>query len=166
MTEKLKQTIKENLVNLPKELQDAINTLDWETISEEIGKKYLSNESKINDLQVETSLIIVGLTYGDSYVLNIENNVGTTKDEAEKIAEEVNQKIFMPIYYSLTENIKNNLKNKKPNWKQTLNFIISGGDYSVFMEKNDSTNINTEIPKITTLDNSKKIEAIKSKFTI
>ena len=136
MTEKLKQIIKEELVKLPKESRDAINAFDWGKVSEEIGKKHLLDESEINDLQVETGLVLVGLTYGDSYALNIENNVGTTKDEAEKIVEEANQKIFMPIYYSLTENIKKNLKTKNQNWKQTLDFIVSGGDYSVFINQN------------------------------
>lgn len=166
MTEKLKQIIKEELVKLPKELQDAINALDWGTISEEIGKKHLLEESKINDLQVETGLVLVGLTYGDLYTLNIENHVGTTKNETEKITEEVNQKIFMPIYYSLTESIKKNMQNKKLDWKQNLNFVLSGGDYSVFMERSNNPDINNEVFKTNTLDNSSKIADIKSKFTI
>ena len=62
--------------------------------------------------------------------------MGTSKDEAEKIAEEINQKIFMPIYYSLTENIKKNMQNKKLDWKQNLNFVLSGGDYFVFINQN------------------------------
>ncbi len=136
MTEKLKQIIKEELIKLPKESQDAISTFDWGTMTEEIGKKYLLTESEINDLQVETGLVLTGLTYGNSYTLNIESNVGITKNEAEKIAEEVNQKIFMPIYYSLTENIKKNMQNKKLDWKQNLNFVLSGGDYSVFINQN------------------------------
>ena len=166
MTEKLKQKIKEEMVNLPKETQDAINTFDWGVVLEKIGKKYLLNESEINDLQVETGLVLTGLTDGNQYTLNIEDNVGTSKDEAEKIAEEVNQKIFTPIYGILTKNIEENLKNKKPNWKQTLNFILSGGDYSVFMGKNDNTNGINDVSKTTTLDNSSKISDIKNRFTI
>jgi len=166
MTEKLKQTIKENLVNLPKELQDAINAFDWGTASEEIGKKYLLDESEINDLQVETGLVLVGLTYGDSYTLNIENNVGTTKDESEKIAEEINQKIFTPIYTKLVENIKKNQQGKKINWEQSLDFILSGGDYSVFLERNDEKENIKDDQGAKTLDNSSRITDIKNKFVI
>ena len=106
MTEKLKNIIKEEMAKLPKENQEAINTFDWVNIAEEIGKKYLLDESEINDLQVETLLILIGLEDPDLYANNIENNVGTSKDEANKIAEEVIQKIFVPINGILIEDIK------------------------------------------------------------
>jgi hypothetical protein len=156
MTEKLKQTIKENLVNLPKESQDTINSFDWGKISEEIGKKYLLTDNEINNLQIETGLVLIGLIRIDKFSFDIENEIGTSKNEAEKITEEIYLKIFKPISETIIRKIKENLKTKNPNWKQTLNFIISGGDYSVFMERGDNSNTNTEIPKTTTLDNSKK----------
>jgi hypothetical protein len=37
---KLQEIIKEELVKLPKESQDSINSIDWGVISEEIIKKY------------------------------------------------------------------------------------------------------------------------------
>ena len=27
------------------------------------------------------------------------------------------------------------MQSKNPNWKQNLNFVLSGGDYSAFLEK-------------------------------
>lgn len=135
MTEKLKQIIKEEVTKLPKEVREAINAFDWAKIAEEIGKKYLLNESEINDFQVETLLVLVGLEDGDSYALNIEDNVGTSKDEAVKIADEALEKIFNPISNMLEENIKKNLQNKKPSPEQTIDFILSGGDYSAFVER-------------------------------
>ncbi|MFA5095537.1 MAG: hypothetical protein WC447_02680 [Candidatus Paceibacterota bacterium] len=166
MTEKLKQKIKEEMINLPKESQDAINAFDWGNISEEIGKKNLLTESEVNDLQVETGLVLVGLVDVDEYALNIENNVGTSKEEAEKIAEEVNKKIFSPISETIRKTIEDNLKNKNLNWKQTLNFIVSGGDYSAFIKKENNSNIPTKDSRTTTLDNSSKITDIKNKFVI
>ena len=83
------------------------------------------NESEVNDFQVETMLILAGLEEGKSYARNIENNIGTSKNEAEKIAEEVKQKIFTPINDILVENIKKSEKVKNPDVTQTLNFILS-----------------------------------------
>jgi hypothetical protein len=144
MTDKLKQAAEEEIVKLPKEMQDAINTIDWVSISEDIGKKYLRNASEINDLQVETLLILVGMEILSSYAENIEDNIGTTQGEAKKIALEVDQKIFIPISDMMAENIKKNMKSKNPNAEQTLNFILSGGDYSSFIEeRNDIINNKT-----------------------
>lgn len=142
MTEKSKNLIQEEMLNLPKEHQNAIDFSNWEKISGEIGKKYLLDEDETETLQLETASVLFGLVDENDYTQNIENSVGTSKNEAEKIAEEVNQKIFMPIYYSLTEKLKENIKTKNPDWEQNLNFVLSGGDYSVFMKRRDDT-INT-----------------------
>ena len=166
MTDKLKQIIKEEVAKLPKETQDAINAFDWASVVENIGKKYLLDESEINDLQVETLLILVGLEDGSYFAQNIENNVITTKDESEKIAEEVGQKVFTPIYNSVMENIKKDLKDRKIDPQQNVNFILSGGDYSVFLQQaRQASDVNTtETDEAYALTNSKRIEELKNKF--
>ena len=150
MTEKLQQTIKEEIARLPQEGQDAINALDWVKIAEEIGKKYLLEEDEIEDFQLETLLILIGVEESEFYAINIENHVETTKDDSIKMANEAFEKIFAPIGKALEENIKKNLKSKNLNAEQNLNFILSGGNYSAFMEqkesreKNDTNNEETE----------------------
>jgi len=134
MTEKLKNTIKEEVLKLPKEAQEAISSLDWGNIAEEIGKKYLLDENEINDLQVETLLVLVGITNAEFYAINIENQINTSKDTATKIASEVFKKIFTPINDNIVKYIKKSDKVENGNTEQNLNFILSGGDYSVFLE--------------------------------
>lgn len=165
MTEELKQKIKEEMNVLPKELQNAINAVGWGSISEEIGKKYLLSDSEIIDLQIETATLLVGYTNPSLYALNIENNIGLSKQMAEKITDEMAEKIFKPIKNILQENIKKNMANRTIDWKQNVNFVISGGDYSFFMQKMGTSNI-TETPKTNIPINSSRIEDIKNKFTI
>jgi len=166
MTDKLKQTIQEEIAKLPKETQDAINAFDWINISAEIGKKYLLSEDEINDFQVETLLVLIGLEDGSSYSRNIENEVGTSKDEAEKISEEVLQKIFIPINDILVENIKKSEKNKNLSPEQTLNFILSGGNYSTLMENIKNNEIDMEKGESVLPEFSIKEENLKGKFNI
>ena len=135
MTDKLKQTIQEEVMKLPKDRQDAVKSFDWVSKTEEIGKKFLLLENEINDLQVETLLVLVGLEDGSYFSQNIENEVGTSKEEADKIAEEILQKVFAPIGDKMIENIKNSEKIKRADLGQNLDFILSGGDYSAFAEK-------------------------------
>lgn len=138
MTEKLKEVIKREVAKLPKENQTVINAFGWEKISEEIGKKYLLNEIELNNLQVQTLLVLIGLVDPAYYPKNIENEVGTSKKESEKITEEVFQKIFDPINNILIEKIKNSGKSRNANAEQNLNFILSGGNYSAFMAPKNS----------------------------
>ncbi len=173
MTEKLKLIIKREIARLSKENQTVINASGWEQIVEEIGKKYLLSEVEINDLQVQTLLVLIGLTDPEYYAQSIENEVGTSKNEANKITEEVIQKIFTPINDILIENIKKSGKTKNSNPEQTLSFILSGGNYSSFMTPilegvevpaPDAPNMGKEKTNIPIKPG--KMDDIKSKFTI
>ncbi|OGI98127.1 hypothetical protein A3H53_03100 [Candidatus Nomurabacteria bacterium RIFCSPLOWO2_02_FULL_40_10] len=180
MTEKLQQTIQEEVIKLPKEAQEAINFLDWIKIAEEIGKKYLLNEEEINNFQLETLLVLIGVVDPEFYAINIENQVGTTKDSANKMADEAFEKIFKPIGEKIEENIKNGMKNKNPGWEQTLNFILSGGNYatliaptransaSVFNQNGSEERFvnNSPLGKTNSTPVPKKMTDIKSKFVI
>ena len=133
MTDQLKQIIKDEMAKLPKENQIAIGALNWEKITEEIGKKFFLQEDEINTLQTETFLILIGLEEPDAYAENVEENVGTSKDQASKIVEEMAQKVFIPISDILIESIKKRVVNKNTSWMQNLDFILSGGDFSSFV---------------------------------
>lgn len=179
MTEKLQKIIKEEIEKLPKEKQEAISSVDWTKIAEEIAKKHLLAENEINDLQVETLLVLIGLVDGNYYAQNIENQIGMTKDEAEKISEEALEKIFTPIINKLIEKLKEDAKNKDLNWDKNLNFVLSGGDYASLVDipapQEDETPISktvtkspntTSNPKIAgyAASNDSKIAEIKDKF--
>lgn len=144
LSEKSKNLIREEMLSLPKEMQDAISSLDWERVSEEIGKKYLLDGDEIETFQLETACFLLGLTSEDFYIGNIEIEVGTSKEEAVKISEEVIQKIFTPIYSNFEEKLKNDLPNKSVNWQQNLDFVLSGGNYSAFVNDREATKDNLE----------------------
>jgi len=137
MTDKFKQIILEKVAELPKENQEAIRNFDWAKMADEIARKYLSNESQINDVQVETFLVLVGLTDPKYFATYIENGVGTIKEYAENITKEISEKIFTPINNHIIENIKKSEKAKNPKWDQNLGFILSGGDYTNFAERKE-----------------------------
>mgnify|MGYP001558542482 CR=1 FL=1 len=133
MTEKLKQTIQKELMELPKEWQDAISAVDWIKLTEEIGKRFSLNETEINDFQLETLLVLIGVTDPEFFTINVENQVDITKDKAVSLANEAVLKIFTPLNNIFIENIKKSDKHKNATADQNLDFILSGGDYSAFM---------------------------------
>jgi len=133
MIEKLKQRTIDELAKLPKEIGESINSLDWSNISETIGKKYLPNEKEIDELQAEILLVLIGIEKIDNLKTNIEINVNLNHQIASQIADELIEKIFNPISSKLNEEVRHNLPFKKTTWKQNINFIVSGGDYSVFI---------------------------------
>ena len=135
MTDKLKQIVKEEIAKLPTTNQEAINGINWAAVSEGVCKRNSLSESETNDLQVQTLLVLIGLESLDDFAGNVEDEVGTSKDEADRIATEITDRIFVPIADIGIENIKKNIKTKTPGWEQSVDFILSGGDYSAFMEQ-------------------------------
>jgi hypothetical protein len=135
MTEILQQKIQEELIKLPIEKQRAINSVDWEGLTQKIGSKFLLTDEEIEKLQVETIITSLGFVDFNVFELNIENNVGTSKDLAHNISIKIFEKVFTPIANEIESLIKNNLGSKNIKWDQRVDFIVSGGDYSFFMEK-------------------------------
>lgn len=162
MPEKLQNFIKEKINALPKEAQEAINAFDWKKVTEEIGKKYLLSVDELSYFQIETLFVLVGITDREFYEINIENKVRTTKEDAEKIGIEVEEKIFEPIANVMEENIKKNISTIKPSVEQNLNFILSGGDYSVFIAPPQGGG--AEVPRAEKLIGTSNILETKNKL--
>jgi hypothetical protein len=135
MTEKLQQQMKEEIAKLPEVRQKAINAFDWAKMAEEIGKKNSLIEDEIANFQLETGLVLIGLATSAEYARNIENNVGVGAEEAKKISIEALEKIFIPVINRMEASVKENFGSKSQTWDQTVQFILSGGDYSTFLEK-------------------------------
>ncbi len=133
--QKLKEQIGEPLLRLPKDSQQAIESLDWLAKIEEIGKANGLEDENIENLAIETALVISAVNPSNEYIDNIEDEIGLTKDEAEKIAGEAMEKIFKPIAQKREEIIKEKLKNRKPNWTEDMQFVLSGGNYAYYGDK-------------------------------
>lgn len=162
-TEKLKETIKTEMFKLPKETQEIIESFGWEKIIEEIGKKYLLNPNQINDLQDQVGLILTEAIDLSFIVSSIENNIDVNEEKAIVIAEELVQKIFRPMAIQLIGNIKKNLPIRNIHWRQNLDFILSGGDYTAFIRRVEPVEEGRKL-KVESIPS--KVDDLKSKFTI
>ena len=134
MTNQLKQIIIDELIKLPKEIQESINSLDWVNIAQNICLKYLLGEREINKIQTEVFLVLINKEYLNDLSLNIKDQAEINKDRAENIAKEMEEKIFIPIEKAIQTSAKTGFGYRETSWVQTINFIISGGDYSVFLD--------------------------------
>lgn len=170
MFETLQKFFEEKFEKLPEETRQAIKSVDWIKATKEIADAHLLDETGTAFLQVETMLVLAGLVYGEVYTTNIENHVGVTREEANKIADEADEKIFTPIYNTMQENISKGLQNKKIKPEDNLNFVLSGGDYSVFLPQSEENanrpDTNLETRKISgyTPAAGSKVDDLKNDF--
>ena len=97
MTEILNQKINEEIARLPKEKQEAINSIDWGLLVKQIGNRFGLIEEEIEGLQTETGLVLTGYTNIEDLSTNIEEQVGLKISDSEKIAIEIYLNVFEPI---------------------------------------------------------------------
>ncbi len=86
---------------LPKDVQEAILSVDTSNTIREIGEKHKLMIDKIGDLADETGLVMLGLTHPGQYVSHLIERLGIDREAAQEITEEVNNRILFPIRDSL-----------------------------------------------------------------
>ena len=126
---KLQKAIQEELLMLPKETQEVLNTFPWFEKLAEIGNKFILTEDEIIKLQTETALLLIGITDPEDYKYNLLNEVGLTKNETEKILTLITTQILEPIAEQITSKIKQGVNQRNTDLDQNISFILSGGNY-------------------------------------
>lgn len=98
MNDKLRQQFEEQLTYLPDINQQAMRSFDWATELISIGHGYGLHVDQLEDLQIETMLVMVGLTPPEKYQEELITRLALSPIEADRIIEEVNKRIFSPIH--------------------------------------------------------------------
>lgn len=98
MNDKLRKSFEEQLVYLPEINQQALKSFDWATELLSIGKNYGLHIDQLEDLQVETMLVMVGLVQVKDYPNELIMRLAISPSEANRIIEQVNDRIFTPIH--------------------------------------------------------------------
>ncbi len=91
----------ESYQNLPKDIQDAILSVDTADIIREIGENHKLMIDKIGELADETGLVMLGFTHPSEFIPHLSERLDVDRTLAKEIAEEINTKIFFPIRENL-----------------------------------------------------------------
>lgn len=92
------QHYNEQLELLPAINQEAIRSCDWMNILVDIGKKNALMLDEVEDLQIETMLVLVGITPADNYEAELIEKLALSPAQADKLLSDINQQVFTPIH--------------------------------------------------------------------
>ena len=101
MAEYTNEQLLEMYHKLPKDVQEAILSVDTSEAIREIGEKHKLMIDKIGDLADETGLVMLGITRPGQYVSHLIERLEIDQETAQEITEEVNNRILFPIRDSL-----------------------------------------------------------------
>ncbi len=93
--------IAEQMKVLPKDLVNAIISVDYKTKLQEITKRQRLLIDQAGKLEMETTLVMIGLEPLADYTNNLQRELGVTSVRAREIAMDVSENIFKPIRSSL-----------------------------------------------------------------
>lgn len=98
MNSKLQQQFEEQLQYLPEINQQALRSFNWAEELIAIGKKHGLPIDSLEDLQIETMLVLVGLVSPEEYPDELATRLAISPAQVEMILGDVNDKILVPIH--------------------------------------------------------------------
>ena len=114
--------------------------MQWLETLKTISQKYGLNEKQIETLGTETTLVLLGIIHLVEYEEILTNELELPRDSIERILTEIETSIIKNIRPQLVLAFEENKKletegnpENESDWKQNLDFILSGGDNSAFM---------------------------------
>jgi len=101
MDEETQKIIDEQLKRLPKDVKEAIISVDYKAKLQEIVKRQKLLIDQAGKLETETSLIMIGLEPLTDYINNLQKELNVSALRAKEISLDVSENIFKPIRDSL-----------------------------------------------------------------
>ncbi|MFA4975595.1 MAG: hypothetical protein WC839_02270 [Candidatus Paceibacterota bacterium] len=91
---------------LPKASLNAINAVDWKATILEIRADKGYSFSQIEDLEIETELLLCGLINIEDYPKELQKRMGITPAKVDELINAMNEKVFTKIREELAKNIE------------------------------------------------------------
>lgn len=112
------KTLKERFKKLPKELQEAILTVDSNEDLKDITEKYNLHIDKSAELMDEVGLTMLGIHNPNNFKENIKDRIGIEDNLAREITADIDEVVFAPIKESLKKITED--KNAEDEEEETL----------------------------------------------
>lgn len=93
--------LKTRFALLPKEIQSIITSSDYQMKLFEIAKKHKLTYEKLGTLEMETTLVLLGMTHPKNYESDLSEQLKLKPEEITSIVEEVKTEVFSPIHNML-----------------------------------------------------------------
>ncbi|KKR62268.1 hypothetical protein A2643_00395 [Candidatus Nomurabacteria bacterium RIFCSPHIGHO2_01_FULL_39_220] len=96
--------IQEAKASLPTETVNAIAVVDWKTAILSLRSKYGYTFEQLGDLELETELLLCGLTSAENYPKELMNRIKISETATNELVNEMNNLVFKKIREELIKN--------------------------------------------------------------
>lgn len=106
----LKIKIEKAKESLPNETRLSIEATPWRDVIYNMRKSRRLSLTQIEDLELETELVLCGLTSPEAYPAEIQSRLKLTKIETDSLIQEINESIFKKIREDLIRRTKGRIE--------------------------------------------------------
>lgn len=97
MDEKTKKLVMERFDALPKSVQEVITSSNYQDTLIEIGKQFGLNVEQMGSLELETTLVMMGLNPVKDFEADLTRELNVEKEKGSQIVKDINEKVFLKI---------------------------------------------------------------------
>jgi hypothetical protein len=108
--DEIKNAVIERFNNLQAEIQAIIMDPNYDKTIADIGKKYSLSPAQVSELELNTTLVLLGQTHPDEYTDEILEDLKLPKDLISQIANDVNEKILKSVRDMIKKNFEDDEK--------------------------------------------------------
>jgi len=116
MDPEVQKIISDQLKKLPKNVVDAIVSVDYKTKLQEITRRQKLLIDQAGKLEMETTLVMIGLEPLADFIANLQRELSLPIMRAKEVASDVSESIFKPIrdsLYAMNQEIENDTENEE-----------------------------------------------------
>lgn len=110
-TDLLQIKIDEAKAQLPEDIKNAINAVDYKAVILEMRKTKGYSFEQLGDLETETELLLCGLIGPENYPKELEARMRLSKSEVNELIREMNDRVFAKIKENLVKKIEGKTNN-------------------------------------------------------
>lgn len=103
----IKQTYDEYFAQLTPVHQQALQSIDWQTKTIELGHAYGLHIDELEDLIVETMLVLIGANTADQYPAELKERVPLPPAELDRLTDDIAAQVFTPIHDRIVGELPN-----------------------------------------------------------
>lgn len=118
--DELQIKIDEARSKLPEETRQAIDAVDWKLKIIELRESKGYSYTQLDDLEIETELLLCGLLRPEDYPIELEKRMGLPKPEVTQLVNLMNEKIFQKVRQELIKRVAEREKNEKENTQKDV----------------------------------------------
>lgn len=96
-SESVERELKTRFELLPTELQQVITSSDYQTKLFDIAKKHKLTYERLGQLELETTMVLLGMTPPDEFKLDISEQLQLSATDLDSVVLDINDQIFKPI---------------------------------------------------------------------